>query len=348
MRFFLSIFLIFNLISCSSQRNITIPQKHENIDLLKDDNLKKIASENAYNKVLVLLPLSGKNSELGKGILNACILAIGESENVNIDFIVIDTADRSLDKNQLVRKYENNHVKAIVGPVFFTEAKRYGALFPKIPMFTFSNNIKANSKHIFTCGLSPQDEINEILAYARRKEMNGLLIMLPKGSYGDEIEQYLKNSMKNFDFDEDSNVEIMRYNKMNKENTMKYVEDSDKDAVFLLDPLLDIPNLTRHVTVFTLSSNALQNREDWLGSVFAFSSIQELFNFSEKYKMVFNHTPSVLDMVGYDIVRAIIESSNDKHEPFVLENRVMQGCIGEFTITKDKGLKRNLRLYESE
>lgn len=353
-KLFLSIFFALILTSCSLQHHdAKVQQKNENIDTLKDENLKKIAQQNSDNKVLLLLPLSGTNAELGKGILNACILAANESTYQNIDFIIVDTADRSLDKNQLASKYKKDkhkkdNIRAIIGPVFFTEAKRYGALFPNTPMFTFSNNIKANSKHIFACGLSPQDEINEIFAYARRKDISSFLIMLPKGNYGDEIEQYLKKSMKNFDFDDENDVEIIRYDKMDRKKATKYAKESGKQGIFVLDPILDILELSESMKVFTLSSNALQDREAWLGSVFAFSNIQELFKFSEKYKAIFGHTPSVLDMIGYDIVTVLCEFGNDPNEIFVLENKQLQGCLGEFTITKDHGLKRRLRLYESE
>lgn len=347
MKLSLSIFMALILTSCSLQHyNAKVQQKKQNIDMLEDENLKKIAQQHSDNKVLLLLPLSGTSAELGKGILNACILAANESTHQNTDFITIDTADRSLDKNQLASKYKN--IKAIIGPVFFTEAKRYGALFPNTPVFTFSNNIKVNSKHIFACGLSPQDEINEIFAYARRKDISSFLIMLPKGNYGDEIEQYLKKSMKNFDFDDENDVEIIRYDKMEQKKATKYAKELGKQGIFVIDPILDISELSESMKVFTLSSNALQNREAWLGSVFAFSDIQGLFKFSEKYKATFGHAPSVLDMIGYDIVSALSESGSDPNEPFILEDKQLHGYLGKFTITKDNGLKRQLRLYESE
>ena len=334
--------------SCSTQRDIKISQKDQNSDLLKDFHLKKISNENVNNTILLLLPLSGVNANLGHGILNACILSANESQNTNIDFVVIDTADRSLDKNQLCWKYKSKNLRAIVGPIFFTEAKRYGALFPTIPMFTFSNNIKVNSNHIFACGLSPQNEINEIFSFARRNKIEDFLVMLPKGKYGDEIEQYLTISMKKFNFVEETDIEIIRYDSIERKEATNYVKSSGRQAVFILDPILDLEQLPKNIVVFTLSSHALQNREAWNGCIFAFSNIQELVNFSVKYKNVFGKTPSVLDMIGYDIINALCASANDPYEPFILENKELHGCLGNFSIIKNKGIKRELHLYKSE
>ncbi len=341
-------FVALLLSSCSTQHEIKIPQKDKKIDLSNDFHLKKISKENANNTILLLLPLSGANANLGQGILNACILSAKEAQNTNIDFVVIDTADRSLDKNQLCWKYKDKNLRAIVGPIFFTEAKRYGALFPTVPMFTFSNNVKVNSNHIFACGLSPQDEINEIFSFARKNKIEDFLVMLPKGKYGDEIEQYLKISMKKFGFVEEYEVEIIRYDSIGRKEATNYVKNSGKHAAFILEPILDFEKLPENIEVFTLSSHALQNKDAWNGCIFAFSNIQELVNFSAKYKNTFGYTPSVLDMIGYDITSALCNSASDPYEAFSLEHKELHGCLGDFSIIKNKGVKRELHLYKSE
>lgn len=330
------------------QRDAKIPQKDKNIDVLKDFHLKKIAQNNANNTILLLLPLSGANANLGHGILNTCILSAKEFQDADIDFVVIDTADRFLDKNQLCWNYKDQNLRAIIGPVFSIEAKRYGALFPNVPMYTFSNNIKVNSNHIFACGLSPQNEINEIFSFARKNKVEDFLIMLPKGKYGDEVEQYIKISMKKFRFIEDDDVEIIRYDSIGRKEATNYVKNSGKHAVFIINPIIDFKELSANIDIFTLSSHALQNKEAWSGCIFAFSNIQELVNFSTKYKSTFGHTPSVLDMVGYDIMNALYKSAKDPYEPFILENKEWHGCLGDFAIIKNKGVKRELHLYKSE
>lgn len=334
--------------SCSTRRDSTIDQNSQNSDSQASELLKKLSKKSCPDTVLVLLPLTGTNAQLGRNILNACIMAANESRNGKIDFVVINTADRSLDRNQLAWNYKNKNIRAIVGPIFFTEAKRYGALFPTVPMFTFSNNIKVNSGHIYACGLSPQSEINAIFAYSKKHKIQDFIVLLPKGSYGDEIERYFKNSAEKYKYDEDEDLEIVRYSDISREEAVKMVLDSEKDAAFIVDPILDLEELPKNYKVFTLSSNALKNRETWQGCIFAFSDMDDLMNFSERYRKIFGTTPNILDTVAYDIMNAIYESADDPEKSFVFRGKTFNGCLGEFVITKNKGIKRPLSLYKGD
>lgn len=348
MKFFLSAFLIFLLSSCSVRHDTTTRQKDKSVNVIGDANLRKIANRNANNTILLLLPLSGANARLGRGALNACILSAREARNKNVDFVVVDTADRFLDRSRFYSVLKNRSLRAIIGPVFCNEARRYGALFSSVPMFTFSNNAEVNNNHIFACGLNPQSETDEIFSYARKKKIGDFLVMLPKGKYGDEIEQCIKISMKKFNFSEEDDAEIIRYESIGRREATDYAISSGKRAIFIVDPIIDNEQLPENTSVFTLSAHALQNKEAWRGSTFAFSNIQKAANFSSKYEAVFGNIPSALDMVGYDLTNALCGLASDAQRPFVFENKKFHGCLGDFTFARNKGIKRELRLYKSD
>lgn len=336
------------LVSCSKERTENIPQTQSNFDeILEDPYLKKISQENANNKIMILLPLSGPNAHLGRGILNSCILAAKECNNSNIDFVVIDTADQSLDINKVFWKYNSHNLRAIIGPIFFNEARRYGALFPNIPMFTFSNNKDINNNHIFTCGISPQDETDSIFRYARKSGKKDFLVMLPKGQQAEEIMKCLRKSMRKFGYSEGNDVEVIRYDYMKKREATRYAINSEKRAVFVLEPIIDVAELPSNIYVFTLSSSTLQNKEAWEGYIFAFSNMQELFDFSDRYKSTFGDAPTILDMIGYDITGALCRSAKDYDAPFSLEDKYLHGCLGDFSVVKNRGVKRRMSLYRS-
>lgn len=349
---FLELFLylspIFFLISCSQKHPETVPQIHSNFDrTVEDPYLKKISKKEAENKILVLLPLSGSNAQLGRGILDACILAAKENGNSDIDFVVIDTADQKLNINEVLWKCDSANLRAVIGPIFFNEARRYAALFPNTPIFTFSNNKEINNNHIFTCGISPQDETDAIFRYARKTKKKDFLIMLPKKLGSEEIMKYLRKSMKRFKYSEKNDVEVIRYEHMRKEEATRYVANSGKRAVFILEPIVDIAKLPSNIDVFSLSSNAMLNKNAWDGCIFAFSSIDELIDFSSKYSSTFGRTPTTLDVIGYDITSALCKSATDDNAPFSLENKHLHGCLGDFCAVKNKGLKRNMDLYRN-
>lgn len=335
------------MVSCSTKKDdTTVQQKPIDIDYLIDQNLKNTALKKSENTILVLLPLSGRNEKLGKGILNACMLSAQESRNIDVKFQIVDTADVNLEKSQLHKKFKNHNVIAIIGPVFFNEARQYGALFPNIPIFTLSNNLKANNDHVFTCGLSPQDEINEIFSYAQSKKIDSFLILLPESEYGDEILSCVKSAIEYSKFDLE-NIEFIRYKSLSKKNAMKCVKNSGKKAVFILDPILNIKNL-EEIQVVTLSSHAISDPEAWDGAIFAFPDIERLSDFTEKYKLMFKNTPNILDILGCDLCGAVFwaVSNKDKYEKPNFLDIEYNGCLGKFKIEKNKGLKRKLELFQ--
>lgn len=348
-RYFMPTVLTLLLVSCSKEHHETIPQTRTNFDeILEDPYLKKIAQENANNKIMVLLPLSGPEAYLGRSILDSCILAAKEANNSGIDFVVIDTADRTLDINKVFWKYNSNNLRAIIGPIFFNEARRYGALFPNIPMFTFSNNKDINNNHIFTCGISPQDETDEIFRYAKRSGKRDFLIMLPKGQQAEGIVKCLRKSMRKFGYSEGNEVEVIRYDYINSVEATRYVVNSGKRAVFVLESIIDVAELPKNVDIFTLSSSALRNEGMRNNYIFAFSNMQQLFDFIDRYKDTFGRVPTTLDMIGYDITGALCRSAQDYDAPFVLENRQLHGCLGDYSVIKNKGVKRRMSLYKSK
>ncbi len=335
------------MVSCSTKKDDTTVQKKPiDVDYLIDQKLKNTALKKSENTILLLLPLSGNNEKLGKGILNACILSAHESRNTDIKFQIVDTADINLEKSQLHKKFKNHNIIAIIGPVFFSESRQYGALFPNIPIFTFSNNLKANNDHIFTCGLSPQDEINEIFSYARSKEVDSFLVLLPESEYGDEILSCVKSAIKHSKLDLDD-IEFIRYKSLSKKNAMKCVKNSGKKAVFILDPILNIKKL-EEIQVFTLSSHAISDPQAWDGAIFAFPDVERLSDFTEKYKLMFKSTPNILDILGYDLCGTVFWTvlNNDKYEKLNFLNIEYNGCLGKFKIEKNRGLKRNLELFQ--
>ncbi|MDR1561398.1 MAG: penicillin-binding protein activator, partial [Holosporaceae bacterium] len=235
----MKIFLLICLASCSPSKDtlqptITTPQKA--IDELSDPYLKDSFKNCARDSILLLLPISGSNAQLGKSILNACVLSSKEANEENIDFHVVDTADLSIEKFKLYDKFKQKNLKAIIGPVFFQETKRYGALFPNVPILSLSNNLDVNSNHIIACGLSPQHEISNLFEFAISQKISSFVAILPEGDFGNQILDYIKNEAKKHGLED--NVEIIRYTSIAREDATKYAKNSGKKAIFVIDPIL--------------------------------------------------------------------------------------------------------------
>jgi ABC-type branched-subunit amino acid transport system substrate-binding protein len=337
------------LASCSPRENVreitTIPSEKtivyepETGDKLLDHSLAVSPYGDAKNAVLLLLPMSGSNAAIGRDILNACVLMDAKIGCKNVVFYVADTANSSLEKSNLYDEFRNKNLKAIIGPVFFHEAKQYSALFPNIPVLTFSNNTKVNNEHTVACGMSPENEIRALFSFAASKNINSFMIMLPEGEFGDQVLASIRKEAGKRGLDED--MDIVRYSSISSRDAMKCLRTSGKRAAFVVDPLLDASKLN-DTYVFTLSSSALSNSNAWNGSFFAFVDNSEQKEFVEKYQSLFGKSPSILDIIGYDLAKAACLSI-ENGDPILEKN--YSGCLGKFSLKKGQGLNRKLKIF---
>lgn len=320
----------------SSEKSAIPDKKTPAPQISFEEQMRKWPS--AENTVLLLLPMSGENSAVGRSAACACLLASEGAED--IDFHIIDT--NTADTLKLYEQFKHKNIKAVAGPVFYKEVGKYAAIFGKAPFFSLSNNIDINNQHVIACGLSPQEELNKICAYIKRKKMGGLLMILPNNSYSDKIIRMAKKSLTRLRFDTENSLEIIKYKSITRKDAAHAVAASGRKAVFIMDPILDIDDLDNH-EVFTLSSSALANKSAWDGINFVFGSSGRKNAFINRYKRMFRKTPTAIDMTAYDIVKAICDCCVNRTD---LYNKKFPGCLGEFIFRKKHGIARNLHIYK--
>ena len=77
---------------------------------------KTIASEKI--KIGLLVPLTGKNSEIGQSIIKSTRLAINKINNLSIEIIPRDTQSDPKSTLKVAKELSQLGVKIIIGPVF--------------------------------------------------------------------------------------------------------------------------------------------------------------------------------------------------------------------------------------
>jgi len=330
-------------VSCSVNKNIpeqvvTPAKKHIIKKNYFEENLKQW--NKARNSVLILVPMSGENVAIGRGIINACLLSANDASD--IDFYVENTHD--VDMSKLYEKFKEHNFDAIIGPVFYNEVGKYEALFRHTPIFSLSNNISINNQHVIACGLSPQEEIKKICLTIKASKLSGVLLLVPENSYANKIVQLMRQQLVKIGFNEENDVDIIRYKSITKDDATRIVQTSNRRAVFVVDPILNIDEIDDKF-VFTLSSSVLNNRENWNGVIFAFDDNLNRKKMVNLYTSNFKSTPTIIDIVAYDILNAIISSIKNHTALFGTK---FSGCLGNFEITKKNGIVRDLNLYKIE
>ena len=275
--------------------------------------------QQADNSIALLVPLSGEHKNLGKNVLNACILG---NQNSNMDIYVIDTNNYSDD----LRQSSFLNLRAVVGPVFFQESYKFASIFRHVPLFSLSNNAIANNKHIYACGLSPQEEIKTIFKYMRKKGLTSLTMFVPEGEFFKSVSLIVRRAAAKYELEEED-FNVITYKP--KDNLSDLVQNATSKAIFAFEPVQSMK-----AKVFTMSSLALSNPEKWEGAMFVYADSEDQHEFIRSYKEAFHETPTVISLAAYDLIKMINESIMQHKSMF---DEPYQGTLGTFVIKKDRG-----------
>lgn len=293
-----------------------------------EEDLKNV--KKADSSIVLLVPISGPHKKIGQNVLNACILG---NKNSNTDVYVIDTNDYS----DFLQQASFPKLKAVIGPVFFQESYKFASIFQTVPIFSLSNNTSANNGHIYACGLSPQEEIETVFKYMRKKRIKSLTMFVPEGELFKSVSLIVRREATKYNMAEE-NFNVVSYKE--SEDLSEIVQNSNASAIFAFEPVQ-----SETAEVFTMSSLALSNPEKWEGAKFVYADSEDQRKFIEEYKKIFHMTPTVISLAAYDVMKMISESTMEHKEIF---DEDYYGTLGRFRIKKDKGIIRNLRMFKIE
>lgn len=283
------------------------------------------------SSVALLVPLSGEHKNLGKNVLNACILG---NQNSNMDIYVIDTNSYSDELQQSA--FPN--LRAIVGPVFFQESYKFASIFKHVPLFSLSNNTGANNGHIYACGLSPQEEIAAVFKYLKKKRLTSLTMFVPEGDFFKSVSLIVRREAAKYEMEEED-FNVVTYKP--QDDLAELVQNVTSKAIFAFEPVQSMK-----AKVFTMSSLALSNPEKWEGSMFVYADSDDQHEFIKAYKETFHETPTVISLAAYDLIKMINESSMQHKNMF---DEPYQGTLGTFMIKKDRsGMIRYPKMFKIE
>ena len=79
--------------------------------------LQKLYAEEKI-KIGLLVPLSGKQSDIGKSIMKSVSLAINKIDNPNIEILPKDTKNNPLKTLKAAKELKLEGVKIVIGPIF--------------------------------------------------------------------------------------------------------------------------------------------------------------------------------------------------------------------------------------
>ena len=157
-------------------------------------------------KIGLLVPLTGKNSEIGQSIVKSTRLAINQINNPSIEIIPKDTASKPEITLKSAKELSNLGVKIVIGPVF-NENLIYLDELSELIFLSLTNKSDNSSKNIINAGINATSQLNAIKKFIELNEIKKTIFLTPDVNYKNEIKKALSGSkikiMKNYLYDTD-------------------------------------------------------------------------------------------------------------------------------------------------
>ena len=153
---------------------------------------QKISAETEI-KIGLLVPLSGKNSEIGKSIIKSIRIGINRIGDSSIKIIPKDTRSNPETTLREAKKLTEDGIKIIIGPVF-NENLIYLDELNDVIFLSLTNMVINNPKNIISAGINAISQLNTISKFQKMNNIKKTILLTPKANYKKEIENAIRQS----------------------------------------------------------------------------------------------------------------------------------------------------------
>ena len=188
-------------------------------------------------KIGLIVPISGKNLELGNSIIKSVRLAINKIDDDRIEIIPKDTKSNPINALRVSKELYEQGVRIVIGPVF-NESVKYLDDLKDMTFISLTNKIYGNPKNVISAGVNAISQINTIKKFKQINSLERSIFLIPKTYYKKEIDLAInKTKIKlkdKFYYDSDPTLltaqieKLTRYSqrKKNLEDEIERLENS--------------------------------------------------------------------------------------------------------------------------
>ena len=191
-------------------------------------------------RIGLLVPLTGKNSEIGQSIIKSTRLAINKINSSSIEIVPRDTKSTPTDTLIAAKELGKLGIKIIIGPVFNTN-QAYLDELKEITFISLTNKAENKSKNIINAGINATSQLNTIKKFLELNKIKKTIFLTPDVNYKNEIKKAISVSkikiIENYIYNTDPTKltqqieKITRYGirKQNLEDEILRLEKSDQN-----------------------------------------------------------------------------------------------------------------------
>lgn len=359
--------------ACASKVNVNEGAEQEYYQNTHSGSSLKIRRSHAENetsnkkqmKVAMLLPLSGKNANIGKQLLDASQLAAYDLQADNVNIIPINTETTT---DAISKKLDAEQPDIVVGPLYAADTQKLYPLAEQrgICMISFSNDDKlTNNNCLFLLGVMPDESVKRAAQYSFNNGVEDIYAVLPDSKYGSVVETRLAE----FNTEEQSKTKVL-----GKYSTQNFAKDSSQASVNILsfvkgNSALMIPESGKIINTIenhlkskntTLANYRLIGTGLWdnetiaqnkalEGAIFASPPKAMRESYEKRFFTQYGYNPSKLTTLSYDSL-ALVKALSGNGKSTITREKLLnpygfKGVTGLFRFTNNGLNERALSIF---
>lgn len=323
----------------------------------------RVPSHPLAHKIGLLLPLTGPQAALGKGMQEAAEMALFETGGSAITLLPQDTAPGAY---QAALKALDEGAELLLGPIFAAEVEAVKPLLSarNVSLLCFSTDQNVAGKGVFVLGFLPSQQIERIISFAKEKGLSKIAVLTPNDPYGQLIDQTLRR------LESKGNIQLLGISHYTKADILegnpgntRLLEEVAAYKAKGLDALV-IPEGGENLAYLAhlLSSQApltilgsgqwdapetLNIAADLKGAAFASADPQERRDFESQFQAAYGYAPPRIATLAYDATALAIALADKGYAPQTLTfSQGFAGIEGPFRLTSQGLNERALSVLE--
>jgi ABC-type branched-subunit amino acid transport system substrate-binding protein len=323
-------------------------------------------------KVGLLLPLSGQQAGLGRSLLQSAEMGLFEVGDERFTLLVEDTAAAG-GADSAARKLLAQGAKIMLGPVFGTDTRKVGPIAQgaRVPVLAFTNDKTVAQPGVYVLGVTPQAEVDRVVAYAASQGKRRFAILSPASPYGNIVSAAYREAIVNAG---GTLAQMASYDPNSPDYTgtveqLGLAHQRDPfDALMLpeggtrlrqLAPLLPAFQIgTQQVQILGTglwaNDPALAEQTGLTGAWFATTAPDKWQAFAQRYQSVYGSAPDPRAGLVYDAVTLVVAlaqqaapgAAPDFNSPILTNPNGFAGTTGVFRLNADGTVDRSLAVIE--
>ncbi len=298
-----------------------------------------LPTDEQRHRVALLVPLSGRNAEVGQAIANATTMALLDTGAENLR---ITTYDTNRDAGDAASRAVADGNKLIIGPL---QRDNVGPVLVEarpadIPLITFSNDTTVARNDVFVMGHVPEQSVERSARFAIAQGARNFAALAPRGDYGNRTLAALERVLA------EQNGRLVSVERYDRSNTSilsaadRLTQAGGFDTVVIADGARLSAMAAQRLknagdrqpsiigTELWSGEDALTREATLRGAWFSAVPDNRYRQFAQSYSARFGNQPNHIAMLGYDAVLLTLRLTRDWRPGRVLPQNLLTDSGG--------------------